>query len=185
LRPIRRVTVYCASSSTVPQDYHAVAGDLGRRIAHEGWELVFGGGGTGLMGSLARAALGAGGRAHGVILGKFLDMGLGLQGTTEMEVVDDLRPRKARLEELGDAFIALPGAYGTFEEMSETIVRKQIGVHGKPIVILNCLGFYDRLLEFYEDVRSRGFVLGLDGDDLYRVARTVDEAMEILQGTVP
>jgi cytokinin riboside 5'-monophosphate phosphoribohydrolase len=180
LRPIRRVTVYCASASTVPRDYQDIAADLGRKIARKGWELVFGGGGTGLMGSLARATLAEGGKAHGVILGMFLDMGLGLEGTTEMEVMDDLRPRKARLEELGDAFIALPGAYGTLEELSEVIVRKQIGIHGKPIVILNCLGFYDRLLEFFEDVRSRAFVLGLDGDDLYRVAGTVDEAMEIL-----
>jgi uncharacterized protein (TIGR00730 family) len=181
LSPIRRITVYCASSTTVPQEYHAVAGELGERIAREGWEIVYGGGGTGLMGSLARAALAAGGRVHGVILETFLEMGLGLEGLTEMEVMEDLRPRKARLEELGDACIALPGAYGTLEELSETIVRRQIGVHAKPIIILNHLGFYDRLLSFFEDVRSRGFVLGLDGDGLYRVARDVDEAMEILR----
>jgi cytokinin riboside 5'-monophosphate phosphoribohydrolase len=176
-----RVTVYCASSTSIPEPYHAMAEDLGRRIAGAGWELVFGGGSTGLMGSLGRAALAAGGPVRSVILDKFLDLGIGLTEVPEMEVVEDLRPRKARLEALADACIALPGGYGTFEELSEIIVRKQIGVHAKPIVILNHLGFYDRLLEFFEEARSRGFIQGLDGDDLYRVAGTPAEAIEILR----
>jgi uncharacterized protein (TIGR00730 family) len=184
---IRRITVYCASSTSVPAPHHAMAEDLGRRIARAGWELVFGGGSTGLMGTLGRAALAEGGRVRSVILQRFLDMGIGLTGVTEMEVVDDLRPRKARLEELGDACVALPGGYGTFEELTEAIVRKQIGDHAKPILILNHLGFYDRLLAFFEEARSGGFILGPHGDELWRVAGSAAEAMAILgeNGTGP
>ncbi len=180
MSPIRRVTVYCASSTAIPEPYHAVAAELGRRIVEAGWELVFGGGSTGLMGSLGRAAMAAGGRVTSVILDRFVAMGIGLEGVAEIEVVDDLRPRKARLEERGDACVALPGGFGTVEELSEAIVRKQVGFHAKPIVILNALGFYDPLLAFFEGARARGFI-GADGDGLYRVATTVDETMRLLR----
>jgi cytokinin riboside 5'-monophosphate phosphoribohydrolase len=178
---IRRVTVYCASSPSIPEAYHAIAAELGRGIARAGWELVFGGGSTGLMGSLGRAALAEGGRVRSVILELFVAMGIGLEGVTDLEVVDDLRPRKARMEELGDAFVALPGGFGTLEELSEILVRKQIGLHAKPLVILNAGGFYDPLLAFFARVRAEGFVVP-DHDGLYRLARTAAEVLDALRG---
>ena len=178
--PLRRVTVFCASSQDVPQAYHLLAEDLGRRIAGAGWELVFGGGGTGLMGTLGRAALDAGGRVRGVILEQFVAMGIGLEGCTELEVLLDLRPRKARMEELADAFLALPGGLGTLEELSEVLVRKQIGCHAKPVVIVSPGGFFDPLLQFFRRAHQEGFI-GPEVDRLYRTARTAEEAMAILE----
>jgi len=175
----RRVTVYCASSQAIPGSYHDLARDVGERLAREGWELVFGGGATGLMGTLGRAALEAGGRVQSVILRQFVEMGIGLEGVTLLEVVEDLRPRKARMEELSDACIALPGGFGTLEELLEIIVRKQLGFYSKPIVILNHLGYYDSLLELFERAYAHGFVAP-SGRDLYRVAKNAAEAMALI-----
>jgi len=177
---LRRITVYCASATEVDHRHHDLAEDLGRRIAGAGWEVVYGGGSTGLMGTLGRAALTAGGRVRGVILDRFLDMGIGLREVTEMEVVGDLRPRKARMEELADACVALPGGFGTLEELSEVIVRRQVGFHSKPIVIANHLGFFDGLLRFIETARAGGFI-GADGDGIFDVASDAREVMEILE----
>jgi uncharacterized protein (TIGR00730 family) len=98
-----------------------------------------------------------------------------------MEVVEDLRPRKTRMEELGDAFIALPGSIGTLEELMEVITRKQIGFHSKPIILLNCRGFYDQLLLFFERIQGEGF-LYRDFLNLFQVAGTPEEVMKLLQG---
>src|SRR5262245_39029043 len=175
----RRVTVYCASSQEIPGSYHDLARELGERLAREGWDLVFGGGATGLMGTLGRAALAAGGRVQSVILRQFVEMGIGLEGVTLLEVVEDLRPRKARMEELSSACIALPGGFGTMEELLEIIVRKQLGFYSKPIVILNHLGYYDPLLQLFERAYEENFV-DPSGRDLYRVAETADEALALI-----
>ena len=175
----RRVTVYCASSEAIPRSYHDLARVLGDRLARGGWEIVFGGVATGLMGTLGRAALAAGGRVQSVILRQFVEMGIGLEGVTLLEVVEDLRPRKARMEELSHACIALPGGFGTMEELLEIIVRKQLGFYSKPIVILNHLGYYDPLLQLFERAYQESFV-DPSGRDLYRVAETADEAMALI-----
>ena len=181
---LRRVTVYCASSTAVPPAYHLQAAELGRGIARAGWELVFGGGSTGLMGTLGRAALEEGGRVRSVILDRFVAMGIGLEGVTALEVLEDLRPRKARLEELGDVFAALPGGFGTLEELSEILVRKQIGLHAKPLVILNSDGFYDPLFAFFRRAHAEGFI-GPEVDGLYRAAGTSAEALAIIEEEMP
>src|SRR5262245_50776949 len=139
------LTVYCASSKRVAQSYIKVATELGRLIAQRGHTLVYGGGNIGLMGALAQSALLYGGKVRGVILSEFIERGYAQSGH-EMHSVDDMRSRKRGLDEFGDAYIALPGGFGTLEEILEMISFKQLGFHHKPIVFVNTNGYFDHLL---------------------------------------
>lgn len=153
-----RVTVYASSSERIPQAYFAVAEELGRRIAERGWELVFGGGRYGLMGAASRGARAAGGAVRGVILQDFIDKNVHCEDTHPMESVTDMRTRKRGLDEAGDAYIALPGGYGTFEELLEILSFKQLGFHDKPVVVLNAEGYYDPLLAMIDRGFEQGFI---------------------------
>ncbi len=155
---IRSVCVYCGSSDHVPAAYLEVAREMGRRIAQRGWRLVYGGGSTGLMGALADAALEAGGEVIGVLPDHFYTPQLAHTGLTRLEVVPDMHTRKARMAELADAFVALPGGFGTWEELFEILTWAQIGLHRKPVGLLNFRGFYDKLLEFVDDALGQGFL---------------------------
>lgn len=173
------LTVYCASSKRVPQGYFAVASDLGRLIAQRGHTLVYGGGNIGLMDALAKATLAHGGRVRGVILTDFIDRGYANSGH-EMHSVDDMRSRKRGLDEFGDAYIALPGGFGTLEEILEMISFKQLGFHHKPIVFVNANGYFDHLLAQFE----RGFAEAFIQErfrDLYTVVATPQEAIEFIE----
>ncbi len=155
---IRRVCVFCGSSQKVPQVYLDAAAALGRFLARQGCEVVYGGGSTGLMGALADAALAAGGRVIGVIPEHFYTPNLAHTGLTRLEVVPDMHTRKARMAQLADAFIALPGGFGTWEELFEALTWAQIGLHEKPVGLLNVQGFYTPLLDFIAQARSQGFL---------------------------
>jgi uncharacterized protein (TIGR00730 family) len=175
------LTVYCASSKRVAQSYLDVAAELGWLIARRGHTLVYGGGNIGLMDALANAALAQGGMVKGVILAEFVDRGYGNAGH-EMHSVDDMRARKRGLDEFGDAYIALPGGFGTLEEILEMISFKQLGFHHKPIVFINTNGYFDHLLAQFE----RGFAEAFIHErfrDLYTVAATPQEAIEIIEAS--
>lgn len=148
LPPIRAVTVYAGSAPHAPEPLLELAGELGRGIAARGWCLVYGGARIGLMGALADAALELGGRVEGVILDTFARVAHAR--LHELHQVGDMRSRKAGLAHRGDAFIALPGGFGTLEELSEILVERQLGLHQKPLVLLNHRGFWDPLLEQIE-----------------------------------
>ena len=145
---IRSVTVYAASSRRSPPAFLALADELGRALAERGLTTVYGGANIGVMGSLAHAALQAGGRVEGVILDKFTSVAH--DGLHVLDTVEDMRSRKAGLAARGDAFVALPGAFGTLEEVSEILVERQLHFHAKPLILINYKGFWDPLLAFFD-----------------------------------
>jgi len=176
------LTVYCASSKRTPQRYLAVASQLGRLIAQRGHTLIYGGGNIGLMGALAKAALAHGGRVTGVILTDFIDRGYANSGH-EMHSVTDMRSRKRGLDEFGDAYIALPGGFGTLEEILEMVSFKQLGLHHKPIVFVNSDNYFEGLLLQFE----RGFAEAFIHErfrDLYTVVATPQEALDCIETSV-
>jgi len=144
---IRNVCVFCASSSLAPAAYMDAARELGGVLAREGWGVVYGAGGAGLMGQLADGALAAGGRVFGVIPGFMVEMEWGRQDLTEVEVVDTMHRRKARMLERADAVVALPGGCGTLEELLEAITWKRLGLFSGPILLVNTNGYYTPLME--------------------------------------
>jgi uncharacterized protein (TIGR00730 family) len=177
------LTVYCSSSTHVPSVYIEESEALGRLIAERGHTLVYGGGNIGLMGTLARAVLAANGNVTGVILKEFLDKGYGQAGH-EMHVVDDMRARKQSLEELGDAYLVLPGGFGTFEEVSEVLSFKQLGFHTKPIIFVNTNQFFAPLIEQFERAFAEAFIHERFRD-LYSVADTPQAALEAIEAVTP
>ncbi|HET8577002.1 MAG TPA: TIGR00730 family Rossman fold protein [Methylomirabilota bacterium] len=142
---ISAVTVFCGSSDSVEPKYFAAARELGEKLAKRGWRLIYGGGGVGLMGVLARAVLDAGGHVTGVIPKALVELGVGDPTVSEVVVTDGLRDRKAIMDERGDAFVALPGGLGTLEEILEVMTLKQLGYHRKPIAVLDLDGYFDPL----------------------------------------
>jgi uncharacterized protein (TIGR00730 family) len=154
--PIRSVTVYAASAPEAPPALRAVARALGAGIAARGWLLVYGGATIGLMGELADAALSAGGRVEGVILDTFARVAH--QSLHVLDTVGDMRSRKAALAHRGDAFVTLPGGFGTLEELSEILVERQLALHAKPLILVNVDGFWDPLLALVERQIAAGLV---------------------------
>lgn len=151
-----RITVFAGSSNRAAPAHFEAARALGAEIARRGHELVYGGGRTGLMGALADAALAAGGRVHGVILRRFIEEDVHHLGV-EMYSVDDMRSRKAGLDERADAFVALPGGLGTFEELTEVLSFRKLELHHRPVVLLDVGGFWQPLLALFERALADGF----------------------------
>jgi len=155
---LRRICVFCGSSVGSRPAYVAAARELGRTLAERGLGVVFGGGKVGLMGVLADAALAAGGEAIGVIPEAMVAREIAHQGLSELRVVHSMHERKTLMADLADAFIALPGGYGTFEEFFEAVTWTQLGIHSKPCGLLNLEGYYDTLLALLDRAVSDGFI---------------------------
>jgi uncharacterized protein (TIGR00730 family) len=158
LHNFRRVCVFCGSNFGSDPAYRQTAEELGREIARRGWGVVYGGGRVGLMGALADAVLAAGGLVTGVIPEMLATKELLHTGATRLHISPSMHARKAQMEEQADAFVALPGGYGTFEELLEIITWAQLGIHAKPIGLLNVRGFYDGLVRFFEHAIGEGFI---------------------------
>ena len=156
--PLKRVCVFCGSSSGARAAHRDAAERLGREIATRGLGLVFGGGRTGLMGVVADAALAAGGHVIGVIPHAMIARELAHEGLQDLRVVASMHERKATMAELSDAFIAAPGGFGTFEELCEAITWTQLGLHGKRCGLLNVDGFYDPFLQLIGRAVDDGFI---------------------------
>jgi uncharacterized protein (TIGR00730 family) len=152
------IGVFCASSDGADARYREAAGEMGRLLASAGRRIVYGGGRTGLMGALAEAAMAAGGEVIGLMPRHLVDREVAHHQITRLEVMDTMHARKARLAELVDAFVALPGGLGTVEEFTEIWTWAQLGLHAKPYGLLNVLGYYDGLLAFLDGAVSQGFV---------------------------
>lgn len=185
---MNRVCVFCGSSVGVRRVYAEAARDIGRLIASRGIGLVYGGGNVGLMGVVAEAALDAGGEVIGVIPGALADREIAHQGLTTLHVVDSMHTRKAMMADLSDAFIAMPGGVGTFEEFFEAVTWTQLGLHRKPCGLLNVDGFYTPLALFIDQAVSEGFIrpvhraaIVVDGDP----ARLLDTLSTIDLPDVP
>ena len=160
---MKRICVFCGSNAGHDPRYRSAAEALGRLLAGRGAELVYGGGNVGLMGIVADACLDAGGTVTGVIpealIGKEVaGRAVDHRGLTRLEIVDSMHTRKARMAELSDGFIALPGGFGTFEEFCEILTWGQLGFHVKPMGLLNVNGFYDPLLALFDRAVADGFL---------------------------
>jgi uncharacterized protein (TIGR00730 family) len=155
---VKSFCVYCGSSDSVPKEYLNAAHKMGATLAQRGLRLVYGGGSTGLMGAVANGALENGGTVFGVIVDSMNTPALAHAGLTQLEVFPTMHQRKARIYELGDGYIALPGGYGTFDELFETLSGTQIGIHSKPVGILNVNGYYDPLLVMLDRAEEQGFI---------------------------
>jgi uncharacterized protein (TIGR00730 family) len=158
VRSIRSLCVFCGSRTGAEAVFADAARDLGRALVARGMTLVYGGGQIGLMGVLADAVLNAGGRVVGVIPQPLATRELLHPRASEMHVVPGMHARKAKMVDLSDAFVALPGGYGTLEELFEVVTWAQLGIHVKPVGILNVAGFYDPLVALVEGAVAHDFI---------------------------
>ena len=158
MNALRSVCVFCGSQPGARPDYVEAARELGGLLARRGLRLIYGGGHVGLMGAVADAALGAGGQVVGVIPEHLMQPEVAHQGLTELLVVDSMHTRKREMAARADAFVVLPGGYGTFEEMFEMVTWLQLQLHSKPIGLLNVEGYYDALLDFLRHAAAEGFI---------------------------
>ncbi|WP_308553213.1 TIGR00730 family Rossman fold protein [uncultured Mediterranea sp.] len=182
MNKINSVCVYSASSTKIDSIYFETARELGTLLARSGVRVVNGAGNMGLMAAVSDTALAAGGRVTGVIPRFMVEQGWHHKGLTELIEVDTMHERKQKMADLSDAVIALPGGCGTLEELLEVITWKQLGLYLKPIVILNVKGYYDPLLEMFGRAAEEHF-MGARHMDIWRVARTAQEAWELVQST--
>jgi hypothetical protein len=183
-RKIERICVFCGSYSGAREVYVKQARALGRAMVARGIGLVYGGGGIGMMGALADAVIEARGKVIGVIpyalaTKERAHPSVHENGAMELRVVNTMHERKAMMAELSDAFIALPGGFGTFEELTETITWGQLGIHQKPVGLLNVAGYYDPLLAMIDRGVEEGFILPRYRN-LFVAAPEVDELFDLM-----
>jgi uncharacterized protein (TIGR00730 family) len=155
---MKSICVFCGSSDSVHADYKTAAHQMGVILAQNGIRLIYGGGKTGLMGEVANGARSAGGEVIGVIIPSMNTPALAHAGLTRMDVAPDMHGRKARMHELADGYIALPGGFGTWDELFETVTWAQTGAHEKPVGLLNVRNYYDPLLAAMDHAVAEGFV---------------------------
>ncbi len=173
----KSAAVFCASASGARPEYAETAKALGRMLAEHGVGLIYGGGNTGLMGALADGALAAGGHVVGVIPHVLVDLEVAHQGVSELHVTSTMHTRKAMMAEKADAFLVLPGGYGTFEEMFEVLAWQTLKIHSKPVVLINVAGFYDSMLTFLDVCDREGMLRGNRG--ILLVAESPEEALRM------
>jgi cytokinin riboside 5'-monophosphate phosphoribohydrolase len=178
------ICVFCASSNSVHGTYKEIARNLGKIMAEGGFPLVYGGGNNGLMGALASGVRENGGRIIGVIPEVFMDKGVLYEQCDELVVTKDFRERKAVMEQKADAFIALPGGFGTLEELMEILTLKSLGLHGKPVVILDINRFYRHLMDFFRHMEGECFLAGHYGEMFY-VAGDEKNAVDYIRNYRP
>lgn len=181
---MRSVCVYCGSSPGERPAYADAARELGALLARRGITLVYGGAAKGLMGVIADAALAGGGRVVGVIPQDLVDREIAHAGLDEQHVVGSMHERKAMMAELSDGFIAMPGGFGTLEEIIETITWAQLGLHAKPCGLLNVEGYYERLLAFADLAVDDGFVRR-EHRDMLLVADAPAALLDLLDAYTP
>ncbi len=174
-----KISVFAASSSKIPPEFFSVATELGKLIAVKGHEVVFGGGGIGLMGALADSAMEHGGKVIGVIPEFMVKNGWGHNSIDKTFVTADMNSRKKKIFEISDAVVALPGGVGTLEELTEAITLKQLGLYKGPIVILNASGFYNSLLKYFDELVKQNF-MRKQHKDIWYVAENPDDAMSFI-----
>jgi uncharacterized protein (TIGR00730 family) len=173
---IRNVAVFCASANGVHPAYRVVAEELGRGLATRNIGLIYGGSNVGLMRAVAEAALTAGGRVIGVIPEVLVDLEVAHHGITELHITSTMHTRKALIGEKADAFLALPGGFGTLEELFEVLAWHTLKIHAKPILLLNINGFFTKLLDFLDHCVVEG-MLKPKSRELLLVVDTVDGAL--------
>ena len=180
-KPARRVAVYCGSANGSNQAFLAEAKALGAAIAAAGLDLVYGGASVGLMGAVADAALAGGAEVIGVLPDVLAGNEIAHKGLTRLELVATMHERKARMAELADAFLVLPGGYGTLEELLEVVTWAQLRMHAKPVILVNTAAYWDGLLKFLDSAVAAGF-LKVKNRELLRVAGNAIDAVGMVAG---
>lgn len=183
-QPVHSVCVYCGASGQVADTYRQAAQVLGARLAERGLRLVYGGGRVGLMGLVADAVLAGGGQAVGIIPQHILAFEVGHTNLTELHVVDSMHTRKRMMMDLSDAFLVLPGGLGTLDEAFEVLTWKQLGLHTKPVVIVDIDGYWQPLAQLITHLVDSGFARPAHGR-LFAFAKSVDAALALLERRDP
>lgn len=178
-----RIAVFCGSRVGTDKRHVALCEELALEMTDQGIDLVYGGGNVGLMGILADQVLMNGGKVYGVIPEKLMTVERGHTASTELYVVKTMHERKAKMAELADAFIAIPGGIGTMEEIFEVFTWAYLGYHDKPCGILNYEGFYDPLIELFDKMGNEGY-LSQDCRDMLCVAETAESMIEMISKPV-
>lgn len=182
---IKNVCVFASSSNHLDEIYYKDARELGLLIGQNNYNVVYGGSKLGMMYACAGAVKEAGGKIIGIMPERLANMGCANpEDCDEFVLTAGMRERKAKMDEMSDAIVAIAGGYGTLEELAELIVQKQLGYNNKPIVILNTSGFYDKLIEFFETIIQRSFA-NPEARKLYYVAKTPLEAIEYIKNYQP
>jgi uncharacterized protein (TIGR00730 family) len=171
-----KVCIFAASSSRIDEDYRTAASELGRLLAKSDIDVVYGGGGIGLMGKLADAVLENGGKVIGILPAFMKEAGWGHDRLTEMIITSDMSERKKKIFALSEAVIALPGGVGTLEELTEAITLKQLSLFGGPVIILNTLGYYNSLLGFIDHMITHNF-MRFEHKGIWEVVNTPEEVI--------
>lgn len=176
---VKNICVYCGSNVGTNPAYAENAVALGQLMASRGIGLVYGGGMIGLMGIIANTVLENGGQVVGIIPHALNTVERRHTGLTESVVVDSMHERKALMADRADAFVALPGGYGTFDEFFEIVTWSQLGIHPKPIVLFNMAGYYDALIAFVDQCVTEGFIRA-NNRNLFRVGTTPEEVLDLI-----
>lgn len=176
---VKRLAVYCGSASGAQPVFAEATKETAKAMVSRGVELVYGGGRLGLMGLIADSVLDLGGQVYGVIPAALVELEVAHEGVTELHRVETMHERKAKMTELADAFLALPGGIGTLDELFEAWSWNALGYHAKPFCLLNVEGFWDGMIEFIDHATRSGFLSQQRRSQLL-VAQTPDEALELL-----
>ena len=182
---IKNICVFASSSNDLDEKFYLAARELGLLMGQAGMNIVYGGSRRGLMYACAGAVKESGGKLIGIMPEKLSNMGFANpDDCTEFHLTDGMRERKAKMDALSDAIIAIPGGFGTLEEVSEMIVQKQLGYNNKPVIFLNTSGFYNKLIEFFESTIELRFAND-NARKLYYIAQTPDDAINYLKNYTP
>ena len=176
----KRICVFCSSSNFLNENFYKDAKTLGKLLGQNNFDIVYGGSTLGMMWACAEKVKDNGGKIYGIMPKRLAEMGCKTDNCDEFYLSEGMRDRKAKMDEMSDAVIALAGGFGTLEELSEMIVQKQLGYNKKPIILLNTNGFYNKLLEFFEQMINEKFANKFTRE-LYYVASTPEDAINYLK----
>ncbi len=180
----KTICVYCSSSNNLPEKFYIFSRELGQKIAKNGYNMVYGGTTVGMMGVIANNALENGAVVTGVIPERIASFGLKHPALAKVIVTKDMRERKATMEKYADAFVAAPGGFGTFEEVFEILVAKQLGYHNKPVIFLNFDNYYGDMFKMFDTVYENKFAKE-EMKSLYYIANSIDEMFDYIKSYVP
>lgn len=180
----RAICVYCSSSNNLPEKFYTFSKELGEKLAKNGFDMVYGGTTVGMMGVIADNALKNGAKVTGVIPERIASFGLEHPKLAKVVLTKDMRERKAVMEKLSDIFVAMPGGFGTFEEIFEILVAKQLGYHYKPVIFVNFDGYYDNMIKMFDTVYENKFAKD-EMKSLYFIAKNADEVFDYVKTYTP
>jgi len=180
---VKSICVYCGASFGKSPEYLSLAQELGRQMGRRGIRLIYGGGRVGLMGAVADATLAEGGKVIGIIPDHLQTAEVGHSGLSELKVVDSMHTRKRLMFDLSDAFVVLPGGFGTLDETFEIVTWRQLGLHDKPIVLVDHNGYWDPFLDLVDHVIAEGFARPAARQN-FSIAGSVGRVFDMLEGVV-